>query len=522
MASLVIDKVRQRGFVLDPAVGTGRLLAPFSQAFGAERRVFGVEIQKPLADWTGRQLPDAQICCGDALDLIEPHARERSFGHQHFEAIVSNPPYVREKNHAAEFKRLRADPRWKPVIQPRQDLQQLFLHLGIELLSQGGDLVFLMNSYWLTTDHAASLRHHVNASCHVEALVDFGETRLFPDAPGQHGLLIHLTKRNTARKTTFARVKRAVKAAELTALCEDLDQLLRNGEMPSRLSDCVEVTSAPSVRASGDRQRWYFPCEHESELAAIEGTGVTLGDLFETRQGVVSGADRVTQRNRELIEGAARLGEGIFLLNGSEVADLDLSPPEMRFVRAVVRAKDIEPFRANLCDTHLLLMHRGSRLDALPSIKRHLGRFRGVLSQRREVREGKIPWFELHWPREKGLFDRPRLITPRRALQPRFAPSRHGWCEQSDIALILHKEDDEELLHALMVLLNSRLFAKWSRYRGKHKGKVREFFGGALQEIPLPSAAAERPQIFRSLAAFAESPNSDAAEGLIRRLYLGS
>ena len=131
MGSLVAARVKAGDTVLDPAVGTGRLLLPLAETSGTGKRLYGVERQEHLALWTREQLPEATILCCDTLDLLDSETRHRTLGRQNFDVIIANPPYVREKHHAREFRKLRASPAWRSVIRQRQDLQQLFLHLGI-------------------------------------------------------------------------------------------------------------------------------------------------------------------------------------------------------------------------------------------------------------------------------------------------------------------------------------------------------------------------------------------------------
>jgi hypothetical protein len=84
-----------------------------------------------------------------------------------------------------------------------------------------------------------------------------------------------------------------------------------------------------------------------------------------------------------------------------------------------------------------------------------------------------------------------------------------GHCEQSDIALITCPSDDARRLTGLAVLLNSAPVALWCRHRGKHKGRVRELFGRALEEIPLPAGVRESPTVWYELAALAGDPRVD-------------
>jgi adenine-specific DNA-methyltransferase len=141
-----------------------------------------------------------------------------------------------------------------------------------------------------------------------------------------------------------------------------------------------------------------------------------------------------------------------------------------------------------------------------------------VLSQRREVKLGLIPWYQLHWPRHPRLFQRPRLVTPRRALSPRFAQGMGGHVEQSDIALITSSRDDADDLLALLMVLNSAPLATWFEQRGKHKGRVREFFGRALEDVPLPPAVMADRCAWLALGGLRAAPR-DEIDRAVARLY---
>jgi len=231
--------------------------------------------------------------------------------------------------------------------------------------------------------------------------------------------------------------------------------------------DGVEVTRG-AVVVSGARGRWYSPSSHDLELAALETTGAVLGDRFETHQGVVSGAD------------------DLFILTREAAAELDLNERERALLRHVVRARHIRPFDFDGSERWMLHLDGSVPIEQLPAIHHHLAPHRERLSRRREVRSGSMPWYRLHWPRRAGLFARPRIITPRRSTSPRFAMGRPGYCEQSDVALITHPDDDVAALEALLRWLNGPEVALWCRWRGKQKGQVREYFGRSLEEIPLP------------------------------------
>lgn len=525
----------RRRLVLDPAAGTGRLLAAVASAVPVPApRLVGVELQPEVAAVARDLQPAATVHVADGLALLAPGPRAAVLGSAHAEvdAVIANPPYLGEKGNAEVFRALRAAvPEWGPLMAPRQDLQQLFVLLALRLLRPGGELVFLMNGYWLTSDAGAALREALDRDADLLELVDFGATRLFDDAPGQHGLLLHARRRRPAtirglEDTVFSHV--LAPEAELPELCR---QLAHGGPAVAR--------TRGSIATSGARGRWYFPAATrvpsgdtpgdrpndgpddgiDARLARLERAGVPLGELFETHQGVVSGADRVTASNAEHLGDAARVGEGVFVLGDDEIEALGFSAEERAHLRRVVRGRQITPFAVAPAEAWIIYATDELPIERLPRLHRHLARFEPLLRRRRECQTGTMPWFRLHWPRSPRLFDRPRLITPRRATTPRFALALPGHCEQSDLALITDPGDDEARLGALLVVLNSGVVADWCRHRGKQKGAMREFFGRSLEEIPLPAAVRDDPAAFAALAAFADGSDRERAEAEVRALY---
>ncbi|MBN1946310.1 MAG: SAM-dependent DNA methyltransferase [Bradymonadales bacterium] len=535
MAWMLVRGLTGSGALIDPAAGTGRLLVSLAERLDTDRSasngaftLCGVELQPELADWTGCLLEQrlgpgrSVILDADALELLLPERRMALLGHRQFAGVIANPPYVREKLHRELFARvLEAVPEWRRFFSARQDLQQLFGILGLHLLQPGGELVYLTNSYWLHSDSGQKLRRLIQQQAEWLAVVDFGEMTLFPEAKGQHSILVHLRDRRKpdrpVRESFLIRVTRPVEGG-LAALCQSLITALSGGPDVEYL----EVTRGKSLLEEGSRGRLYLPGKADALISRIQSSAVRLGQYFSTRQGIISGADRVSPANRCWVPDSIATGSGIFVLSPQEVEELELCDRERRWLVPIYRARQIRPFTIigeEAGPSFLLNLDGDLELDEVPAIKRHLERFRSLLERRREVRSGRIRWFQLHWPRERALFDRPRIATPRRAPTPRFAMGLMGYCEQSDVALITSPRDDVRCLEALLVVLNSGLVGQWVAHRGKQKGAIREFFGRALEEIPLPKALAEQPERFVELAQFAGGKEQERAERCVARLY---
>jgi len=522
--------------VLDPAAGSGRLLVAVSQEdqrlAASPLDLYGVEKLPRLVKWAGDAVNRClkggccRIVCGDGLDLISSDYCQELTGRELVDGIIANPPYVREKNSGPVFRSIRESGGWKKHLAPRQDLQQLFLALATERLAPGGTFVYLMNNYWFTSDAGYRVRLALSRQAEILNVIDFGSFKLFPQAPGQHNLLIHGVRRGGASVLAksgmnWIRVKAGSleEGESLADFSNALWESLEKGRVEPGLRGRATFGQGNEMVRSGPLSRWYLPSGTDRRLLDLERSGIPLGSCVETHQGIVSGADRVTRRNRVHLEPNISTGQGIFILTPEEVSLLSLNRHERGMLRSTYRARDIFPHKIEDSCLRIIYTGRGSTLEGCPNILRHLSRFRPLLSMRRECRNGKISWYELHWPRDPSLFERPRIVTPRRAISPRFAWGREGCLEQSDIALITSPADDRLFLQSLLHLLNSEVVSSWCLNRGKQKGEIREYFSASLEEIPVPRMAREAPQLFNKKIAQCAGAHPHSREKMFRALY---
>ena len=191
----------ENDLVFDPSCGDGRLLAealrlkndlgssrrgsrPVDEVYGADRSQQAVE----LAAETGTQVGVADffdLTPGAALteSLILPAA---------FDAIIGNPPYIRQELMGSPDKRrierrLKLDragsrdiywPRWSG----RSDIYVYFFAHAASFLKPGGRLVFLTASSWLDAGYGAALREFMLANFRVIAVIESSCESFFEDA----------------------------------------------------------------------------------------------------------------------------------------------------------------------------------------------------------------------------------------------------------------------------------------------------------------------------------------------------
>jgi hypothetical protein len=105
-----------------------------------------------------------------------------------FDAVVGNPPYVRQELLGS----------LKPYLAKRftayhgmADLYVYFYELGLQILRPGGRLAYVVTNKWLKAGYGEPLRRHLGEAAWVEALVDLGHAKqVFEDADVFPSLLV--------------------------------------------------------------------------------------------------------------------------------------------------------------------------------------------------------------------------------------------------------------------------------------------------------------------------------------------
>ena len=100
-----------------------------------------------------------------------------------FNLIIGNPPYIRWKNLENELKEeLENHTLWHKYFNSLCDYSYIFILKSIELLEEGGELIFITPEYWLNTTHSLSLRNYMVRNGYFEQITHFNETPIFEKA----------------------------------------------------------------------------------------------------------------------------------------------------------------------------------------------------------------------------------------------------------------------------------------------------------------------------------------------------
>jgi len=258
------------------------------------------------------------------------------------------------------------------------------------------------------------------------------------------------------------------------------------------------------IRLVSQTELWHrgtMSIDKSIDSVSLPENSFKLSDLFEVRQGIAENPPFITKSMAAELADPTLIGQGVFVLTDDEINRLDLTDKEMSLLRPYYVLRSIDRFTLAAKPSHHILYLTPSTaptIDVLPQIKTHLGRFRATLERRREVREGKIPWWVLHWPRQERLFVEPRILCIQMGARPRFVFAAQPTFVGFSVNVIVNSRQPTEIsskvpsaltLEAMTAVLNSTPARNWFQVHAKKRGVNLDISGITLRDFPVPSDA---------------------------------
>ncbi|MBG8556099.1 type IIG restriction enzyme/methyltransferase [Hymenobacter guriensis] len=304
-----------------------------------------------------------------------------------FDAVLGNPPYIRQEELALVFKNhLKTG---YETAAGTADLYVYFYEQGLRLLAPGGELSFITNNKWLRAGYGQGLRRYLlHPERQLVELLDFGDLPVFPEATTYPNIL------SVRRAPTTS----TIRVAELTTLPTDTNNF----------DDIVNIAAIKIPITSLDDNAWSTASmDTQHLLIKLQSTGKTLGEYVDGKSfnGIKSAL------------GAA------FIVNEQVRSELIAADPKSSdVIRPFLIGKDIKRYLQPKTSDYILLIDWKFELDKYPSIKKHLLQFEEALKNRSEVKAGNHPWFALERPRSeaKSEFTKHKIIYNAFQVKPAF------------------------------------------------------------------------------------------------------
>lgn len=155
----------------------------------------------------------------------------------------------------------------------------------------------------------------------------------------------------------------------------------------------------------------------------------------------------------EMASGISSGGDKIFRISTEESEKLHL---EKGILRKVLVGAEIDNYLIN--DKNHIIIYTTKDVDIYKydNIYKYLLPYQAKLSKKRETVKGKLPWWCLHWPRYKKLFEEPKIIMRQTSDGIRCVYDDSSFYVLDSI-LIFKKNTDQYCYKYIATVLNSTL-----------------------------------------------------------------
>lgn len=423
----------------------------------------------------GNSLVNNQMILDEDLNIdqileLNPFDWEKEFSHIFeqggFDAILGNPPYVKEGTNKNAFDGLRNS----PYYQGKMDLWYLFGCKAIDLVKENGIVSFIATNNWITSFGASKFRNKVNKEAKFDLFFDFGNYKVFDTAGIQ--TMIYIMRKNSSDNNYHFNY---AKILDEKISVEDVNKLLRIKVSNDKL---VKFKAAFN-RKENENSYFNFIDENISKvLDKMSNANITYLGNKELSQGIVAPQEDLNKKNAEKLNGIYEVGTGIFVLNDEELNSLNLNDSEYAQIKPFYTTDQILRYYVNKKNEKWIIYNQSDmnkNISKFPNIKKHLDKFKKINTSSNKP-------YGLHRARKEEIFTSEKIIVTRKCLIPTFSYADFD-VYVSQTFMVINSERFN--LKFLTGILNSTIVQFWLKYKGKMQGNNYQLDKEPLLKIPI-------------------------------------
>ena len=396
-----------------------------------------------------------------------------------FDIVIGNPPYVKEYTDREIFENIKKSKLVK-YYQGKMDLWYFFVCFGLDILKNNGKLGFIAPNNWITNSGASILRNKILTDTKILKYVDFGDFKVFADA-GIQTMVFILNKENISEDYQLDYYKVLNKNISILDLSNFLFKDIKN-------EDISIIKTIMSKNKMLNDIITFVDANKEAILNKIKEKGNYYLNEDNTAQGIVYPQDYLNEKNRLVLGGDFKVGDGIFVINDKEKNQLNLQKEELKLIRPVYTTEQIKRYYANSINKEWVI-YTGStfkninEMKKYPNIKKHLDKFKKVITS------DNAP-YGLHRARKESFFNGEKIIAVRKCVdRPIFSYVDFNSYVSATFYVIKPANID---LKYLTGILNSKLIAFWLKNKGKMQGSNYQVDKEPLLNIPIVNTKDEK------------------------------
>lgn len=389
-----------------------------------------------------------------------------------FDIIIGNPPYVKEYTDRESFENVKKGNLAK-YYQGKMDLWYFFVCFGLDILKENGKLGFIAPNNWITNAGASILRNKILTDSKILKYIDFGDFRVFLEA-GIQTMVFILNKEKINEDYEIDYYKILNKNIDIL----EIENFLFENEKSNDISHIKTIISKDKML---NNLITFIDSSKDTVLSKIKEMGNYFLTSENTAQGIVYPQDYLNEKNRSILGGDFKVGDGIFVISDEEKNALNLSKEELGLIKPAYTTEQIKRYYADSNNKEWTIYTDSTfkdinKIKKYPNIKKHLDNFKSVITS------DNAP-YGLHRARKEYFFIGEKIISVRKCVdKPIF--SYVDFDSYVSATFYVIKPDDIDLKY-LTGILNSKLIAFWLRNKGKMQGSNYQIDKEPLLNIPI-------------------------------------
>lgn len=388
-----------------------------------------------------------------------------------FDLIIGNPPYIKE----AENKELFTNTKKLRTYQGKMDIWYHFVGRGFDILKNNGYLAFIATNNWVTNSGAKKLRNIVLEESQILSLVDFSSFMVFDSASIQT-MIMSFQKTKPPKNYEF----HFAKITTQTPIYEDALSLLKNEKTQN--NEILKINLTPKKFI--DKTLNFTKSDYEELFNKIQKYGKFYLEEREVAQGIVPNPDIITKRNisDEMVSKGIKVGDGVFVI---EKDFLNVCEYEKKYLKPLYEVEHFGKYYFNKNNSKQLIYttKNNSKKENIPTIIKHLQKFRSIMNNRRENLNKRLDFYHLHWARDERFFESgEKIVSVRKCIEPIFSYLNNEAYVMLSLNVIKTQRINVKYLTAI---LNSKLVAFWLKHKGKMQGNNYQIDKEPLLNIPI-------------------------------------
>jgi len=433
---------------LETELRKGQLFAFDIKKAVLENNLYGVDINEEAVEiaklslWLktaekGRKLTDLNkhIKCGNSLIDDPKIAGEKAFDWNKefpeimqnggFDVVIGNPPYG---DYFSDKEKCFMQVKFPDSFSGTFDIYIIFFELALRITKSNGKLCFITPNTFINYMQFSGLRNILTKGNNIEQVISL--INVFEDAILDSAIIL-LTK----NKNQESFYKGMIFKKEITSLD----------------SSIIPKLNSQSLTIKGFNLR---SSKNFNVKKLINKQPYKLSDVLKITQGITTGCNNcfINKKN--------------YFLNNKISEEV---------LHKVLKGKTINRYKILYDDDYLLYSTKSANEYVQNKIANLLNPFKDKLSQKRETKKGKLPWFCLHWSRSERDFSEPKILIRQTAnhiigvldIQNHYPiDTIHTLNLRSDL------KNKENVLLFFLGLLNSKLFKYLYGWKLYEDGKV--------------------------------------------------